>query len=606
MSLSGYWGAAVARAMEGADKTTRLALALGPIRSIIRLVDDSPEPMTVNWAQSFSAGGFTFATSRTNVTKRQVEINPLPVIDSIVSKTPRSISTATALDVTTAFALHESGHARHSRDASKILLKVDIVKHGALGDYFTPRFEPLRLAGWVLNLLRDVRDEALVAAEWPGFAPYFPVALDWVWENDIRANIETAVGSLAERCNMALATVRFSDKAEVFVKTGQLAEDDRMFWLDWRDNYQAGRLNELDAIDLALKWLTNTPKARLAAEKMIEDERIDRERGERMERQLARLLVEGIHGAWNVCLAESQPGDGLNDTERATIEALLRDELTVVLVPIVHGDSPPSILMRKPHIGGYKVRTPPPRLAERLRSVLVFRSEEPAAAIKLQRDGQFDDTEVHRWAEGDYRLFTRHEIEAEPDAVMGLLMDLSGSMESPMPGARGMKYEVAIDLATAFVTAAHEIEGVEPRVWGHSTNYWNAANVYRFWEPSDPVDRISMAAGVEHAGNFDGYAIAACVQQLVASDHAQKVLFVLSDGIPAGNWTYGGEPAMKHVRAVVDWAAGQGVSVIQIAIDTKLRPEEQEAMFGPGNWVGFTSYDQLPRDLGRLMERFLR
>lgn len=595
-SLSGYWGAAVARAMEGADKATRLALALGPIRSIVRVVDDSPAPMTVNWARSFVGLNGPFATSRTNVTQRIIEINPMPVIDSWM---PRGVSTATALDVTTAFALHESGHAKHSRDATKILLEID--KDGRM----VPRFKPLRLAGWLLNLLRDVRDEALVAAEWPGFEAYFPIALDWVWENEIVNAEKPDVGSLAERCNIALAAVRFPKQARAFVLSGQATEMDLEFWAKWRDGYTAGTLTELEAIETGLAWLSLTRQARTDYNRMIHSEAIDRD-SERIERQLARLLAEGMPKAWPTCVMAPEPGDGISDGDWTRVQALLRDELIVILVPIGHGDRPPVVtMMLKPHISGWRPRIPPPSLAERLRSILTFRGEQPAAAIKLQRDGRFDDTEIHRWAEGDYRLFTWDEIEAKPDVAMGLLMDLSGSMNGPMPGdVNTTKYEVAIDLATAFVIAATGVEGVEPRVWGHSTGDIGPVDcaVYRFWEPGDPIERISMAAEINRRGNYDGYAIAACVQQLALSERRQKVLFVLSDGIPSG-LGYGGEDAMRHVRAVVDWAAAQGVTVIQIAIDTELRPAEQAAMFR--HWVGFKGYDHLPRDLGHLMERFL-
>jgi len=229
----------------------------------------------------------------------------------------------------------------------------------------------------------------------------------------------------------------------------------------------------------------------------------------------------------------------------------------------------------------------------------VFRSSAPEYYEKLLRSGSLDDEEIHRLAFGDDRVFGQRVIEAKPEVMLGLLVDLSGSMY-------GEKLRIAQRLAQLFVWAVHDQPGVETAVWGHTADVDEAgvAEVYRLWEPGDPLTRLGLIAEMPHANNADSAAIEYVVRQVMDKPQPEKVVVVLSDGLPSAHG-YGGRQGQMAVRTVTRWAAHQGVRVLQLAIDPHdLRPEDQARMFGAENVVLYQHASMLPRQLTQVLGRF--
>jgi hypothetical protein len=291
------------------------------------------------------------------------------------------------------------------------------------------------------------------------------------------------------------------------------------------------------------------------------------------------------------------------DAETAEkVDQLVREGL-IEMRPVVfaNGASNPTHYITKPE------ETPESRRAyvgrpnaesAALRSSLVFRASAPQFDVKLLRQGTLDDEELYRWAMQDYRVYSERVIEAKPDVFMGLLVDCSGSMSGP-------KLRTAQRLAQLFVWALHDQEGVDTQVWGHTGDGTGDASVdiYRLWEHGDPLSRLGIINVLDHRNNYDGHSISWCVRQILDHPEPQKVLIVLSDGLPSGR-DYGGPRGMAHMKQVCEWARRNGCEVIQIAIDGSINPKDQSSMFGEGHWFPYTNDRDLPKQLARLMGKF--
>lgn len=572
------------------DDARRLAIGLTPVRSVVRVID--PSGMTVDWAAvGRDEDGRLRSDSYTDFSgKGRIAVNPVAILEN-------KLPPGEQVDVSVGFGMHEASHARHSRDVVKVLTRQEKGRD-------VPAFEPLKVAAWLLNLVEDVRIESATSREWPGFAPYFGRVLDWMWERG--SGSATLYGpDLKGKMKAVYAICRYPARLAAAEHAIPAPEID--WWKGWQENYLAGRLDAAATVEAALDHLREDPKTREEMDDLAKAERKEREAGERLAEQIKRLLAAASREYGDACTTGSREVL-VSDALAKQVEDLVREGLVQVDPVVPDGDGDPPMFVSKPSETAESRAAfvgKPDATVEAMRTALVFRSSEPRHEVKLQRAGDLDDEELWRWSAGEHRLYTERHVEAQPDALMGMLVDMSGSME----GYAGdePKIVVAQRLAQTMLWAAHDIEGVTCRVWGHTGDLSSdgESDVYRLWEPGDPMSRLGLIASMDHGDNYDGHAIAYCADIMRREPEAQKVLFVLSDGYPAGR-NYGDRSAQNHMRRVTRWADTQGVTVIQIAIDRALRAADQARMFGEGNWVPYQSDRQVARDLTRLMARFAR
>jgi hypothetical protein len=339
---------------------------------------------------------------------------------------------------------------------------------------------------------------------------------------------------------------------------------------------------------------------------MTAAEAAERERGEQIRMQLERLLNEGIPGM-GVCITSEGEVIPVGAKEYEKISQLLREKLESVKPLFTDSNNQcAQMVVTKPEETAASRRAyvgKPTPLVDALRSALVFRQIGTRYDLKLRREGEIDDEELWRLAAGDERVFSERVIEGRPECLIGMLVDLSGSMEGP-------HLATAQRLAQTMLWALYGQDGVETQVWGHTGDVGDVgdgggSSVYRLWEPGDPMSRLGLISALPHGNNYDGFAIAHCIKQMIPAPQEQKVLIVLSDGYPAGSG-YGGIPAQNHMRMVSDWGRRQGVETIQIAIDDAMRLDDQARMFGHGNFIPYTTDAALPRELTKLLDRFTR
>lgn len=581
------WSADRAHRALGAttDTAARLAIALGSIRSVVRVIDRTLPPLTVDWERVIDDE----AMSYTDLRGGHIWLNPKPVLDGRMDH-------GAALDVTTGFGMHEASHSQESRDSYEALLKKD-----AAGKE-VPAFEPMRVAAYVWNVVEDVRIERVTASHWPGFAPYFDAVLDYLWA-DIEADpawMPVEYGSeVAERLKTVFLACRFPAAA---AKLPESILPEVAWWTAWQHDYLDGRVATPETIRRALDHLMEDFATATEMRNMAIEEQKERERGEKIRAQVERLMREGVKGTFGVCVTAEGEVVPLDAETAAEVDRLVRENLvehqTIVRAS---GAANPPIRVRRPEEtaesrGRYIGR--PDGLTEALRSALVFRNAAPQHDVKLLKSGTLDDAELYRWGMGDGRVFSERIVEAKPDVFTGLLVDISGSMA-------GRKLATAQRLAQQLVWTSHDQETVQSAVWAHTGDVdGSTAEVYRVWERGDPLSRLGLISTLPHSDNYDGAAISYVVREIAEAEQPQKVLIVLADGLPAGH-NYGGVPAANHVRAVVRWAASRGVTVWQIAVDPwGINEADQEAMF-PGQWLPYRDDASLPRQLGALMQRWV-
>ena len=589
-TISSYWAGNSHRALRGiSDPIMRLAIALTPVRSIIRVVDDSQPPMTVEWSHHGTDGrGKSLATSYTDFTGGRIALNPLPVTDD-------KTDNAAAIDVVTGFALHEASHAKHSRDRWKSLVQ----QEGSGPHIFAG---PMQVAVYLWNLVEDVRIEAATTAEWPGFGVYFDNLLDWMWETTIKDKVQPRVAfgpKIEDVLRLVYLACRYPAKA---AKLSPALQPEIKWWQAWQRDYLTDAVDTMTTIQRGLDHLAIDPDTAAEMQKMTKAERREREAGERLAAQIERLAAS-LGNAPMPCANRGIPVGAITDSQAHMVEELVNEQLVSVPPIIFHdGDKIAAIRVSKPTETPRSKRAfigKPNATTEALRASLVFRSERPRYEVKLQRNGEMDDEELYRFGLGDDRLFTQRVVDVAPDTLLGLLVDMSGSMV-------GSNLETAQRLAQLFLWATHDMEGVTTHVWGHTGDMLSSgSDIYQLWEPGDPQSRLGLISTITHGNNYDGYAIAWCADWMRNEEQPQKILIVLSDGYPQGHG-YGGDTAERHMRDVCRWAAQEGVGVIQIAIDSVIRPGDQERMFGAGNYVLYQSDQQLPRDLTNILGRYVR
>jgi hypothetical protein len=572
--LSSWWAKDVYKGFSTNNEVAnKLALVLQAVRTTIRVVDDTVPALTVSWANN--------EMSYTDFKKHKIAINPAPVSD-------HTIEDGQAVDITTGFALHEASHSQYSREPYQTILQP------------TP-LRPLQIAGMLLNFVEDIRIEAATTDKFPGFAGYFEKSLDWAWGKS-QAHLPAEWGpTLGEKMNAILAIIRFPEGPATL--THPSFADEIPWWTNWRDDYLAERVNARDTIQRGLDRLREDAKTKEEMESMEGDEKAAEKAGEELKKLLDKMTAKGlkelkIRGTD----AGTEIGEEIDAGTMDTVETLLTEGLQEekVFIRTQNGRGNPPLYVRHPsetpESRSRYIGKPKPMLG-RLKAALVFRQELPRYTTRLLKSGNLDEEELWRWAANDYRVFNEEVIAGRPQTQLSLLVDMSGSMW-------GEKLNTAQELAQLFIWALKDMEGVETRVFGHTGDLGTiACEVYKLWEPGEPMTRLGLITAMEHSQNYDGHAIAWCAKEVLdrGQPEEQRILFVLSDGYPAASG-YGGSEGQQHVREVVNWAESHGVHVIQIAIDPSVEPSRQARMFK--EFIQFTSLEEVPKQLTRMLAKY--
>jgi cobalamin biosynthesis protein CobT len=397
--------------------------------------------------------------------------------------------------------------------------------------------------------------------------------------------------------------------------------DEWKWWTEWNAAFANDASNLKERVEVALAHLRAAteeekqkgqgkpnPEAEGEESGQASDEMDEQsEREEQMGHSLDQAIKDFLDRMQidEFCAHDSEPIDGLDADH---VKRLVEEELTKedIEVKTPNGNASAPVYVSRPMEDWASKGAFDPKSDSALnlyKSALILRPVDPHWSIKLQREGDIDDDEVWRWAADDWRVFEEKKIPHDPKARIGLLVDISGSMH-------GSKLNSAVQIARLFVEALTSIHGVIPYVWAHTGDInEQGSNVYRIWEPGDPMTRLGLLHSLDHGNNYDGHAIAYVAKELAgrAMPDEQKLLIVISDGLPSGSLGYGGIEGQQHVRIAVDDAQkAKDIRVLQIAIDTSVDEARQRSMFDefipfkPGD-----SLDVVPKRMTRWLEKAL-
>lgn len=222
------------------------------------------------------------------------------------------------------------------------------------------------------------------------------------------------------------------------------------------------------------------------------------------------------------------------------------------------------------------------------------------------RSGMLDDGSLEKLTLTEDTLFERFEEFEKPKISVNLLVDLSGSMCSPVrSGSYETRVEAARDVAITLYEALKDNAQIQMGVYGHSGA--SMCQVYRFVTPLLIGNESSMGTMEAENDNYDGNAI-----KLVAEDSLKWInpnnianyLFVISDGQPAG-YGYGGTKAEDHVKACSDEAETLGIKTYGIGIANAYSSKTGERMYGKDRFVVISDVKSSTRIISSFISRVL-
>ena len=182
---------------------------------------------------------------------------------------------------------------------------------------------------------------------------------------------------------------------------------------------------------------------------------------------------------------------------------------------------------------------------------------------KNKRQGLLDTNALWRMNSGDTDVFIKKGNPKESDFVISLLSDNSGSMSERLDDGNTKAHHAK----NACVILEEGLKGIVPlRITQFDTdggfNQNIRHNVIRDFGDKDMKNYSEGRIDNIGLGNGDGYSIKVAHRELMKRPERQKVLFILSDGLPAEYRSQ--RAALKHVREAVEDARKDGVIVIAI------------------------------------------
>jgi len=232
-----------------------------------------------------------------------------------------------------------------------------------------------------------------------------------------------------------------------------------------------------------------------------------------------------------------------------------------------------------------------------IRNGLLFRNNSMKMPSYGHRSGDIDENALFKIKMDDDRIMLRSETISEKSIAVCLLVDESGSMD-------GERVRNARDVAITLASALGGVGGIVTSVYGHTAEEnVSGCTIREYFTPRNP--NLSSCMGMRgRMENHDGFAIQHTANAFYRDYGTcdRKIMFVISDGQPAGS-NYGGSTARKHMKKVSDACRSKlGVEVYGIGIDNAYENRFGNEMYGEGNFVVLEDVSSsLP-----VMSRFVR
>lgn len=237
-----------------------------------------------------------------------------------------------------------------------------------------------------------------------------------------------------------------------------------------------------------------------------------------------------------------------------------------------------------------------------IRNSLLFKNSDANTETYGHRSGDIDDGGLHKLFLSDDRVMARKEVRSQKKIGVLLLIDESGSMRSLEKVARARK------VAVALTEALQSISGMTVAVYGHSTKYDESSQdlltLYEYVRAGVVGDNSSLLNTSARSENLDSWAMMHAANIMIRDmpAHQRRLMFVISDGHPHGTY-YGGEPAMDHMRAVVEASDKQNVNIYGIGVANAFDERTAKRMYGEGRAVVLSDVESSANIIARFISQ---
>ena len=229
----------------------------------------------------------------------------------------------------------------------------------------------------------------------------------------------------------------------------------------------------------------------------------------------------------------------------------------------------------------------------------ILKEREAAGPEKGYMTGRFSAQSYARNAcVSTGNCFTRTSLPiGKPKCVFALCIDQSGSMDRYGKVHAARKTAVLLNEILSSLQIPHLI-------YGHDDfDETCRLNVFHDFEEPDKKDRYRIE-GVSSCGrNRDGAAIAYGCEKLLKRPEKQKILIVISDGLPTENSFHPGMSYEEDAAAVVNDYSRKKLIIFGAVIDGNV--EGIRRIYGK-HTMDLTDLSHLPQELGSLVSRFLK
>lgn len=244
----------------------------------------------------------------------------------------------------------------------------------------------------------------------------------------------------------------------------------------------------------------------------------------------------------------------------------------------------------------------------RMRNIFRFRLGSRIHRQTEKKSGKLHRRRLARCNSTERLFYKKQKIESQGLSIC-LLLDESGSMgearvypRSAVSAHRYDRAETALSVAILIAESLKNVPGIELEVYSYgSTGVGNVDNYVKYLYGKNNPNLNSIARYGHGYQNYDHVAIeTASSLMLRNTSNENRLMIILSDGLPCGT-NYGGEEARRKTkRSALEAETKYGIEILHIAIANF----DAKDLFK--NTLSFTNLKSLTRDMRRLVTGIIR
>jgi uncharacterized protein YegL len=197
------------------------------------------------------------------------------------------------------------------------------------------------------------------------------------------------------------------------------------------------------------------------------------------------------------------------------------------------------------------------------------------------RTGDLDENALWKLRIDPQHIFEKKDVTKASETCVGILLDQSGSM-------RGEKIVEARETTIVLYESLRQLSGIKCVIMGHTAQenhrQHDLVTMIPYVTP-ESNNCYALALATSRLQNIDGIAIKHLAERISKVPvNGKKLMFVISDGCPAGD-DYFGDEANEHTSTCIKNARKQGINVFGIGISDAYNESMGDRLYGKGNYV---------------------